>query len=156
MEPLSRLEAVEAIRRLKARYFRFVDLKDWSSLERVFTADIEFDRTESASVKNLVTGEWEPPLPPHPLIVKGRGAIMQMIKKAVDGLMTVHHGHMAEIEVISDTSAKAIWPMNDSLRDVNGKFVLRGAGHYHEEYEKHSGIWAIRKIKLTRIYLEKL
>ena len=31
-------------------------------------------------------------------------------------LQSVHHGHMSEIEIISDTEAKAIWAMEDQVR----------------------------------------
>ena len=33
------LEAIELIKQLKARYFRFVDTRDLAGLESVFTAD---------------------------------------------------------------------------------------------------------------------
>lgn len=68
--------------------------------------------------------------------------------------MTVHHGHMPDIEILNETSAKAIWPMTDQLRDGAGKIVLRGAGHYYEEYEKLNSRRVIKRIKLTRIYLD--
>lgn len=34
---------IEAIRRLKARYFRCLDTKDWAQLEAVFAPDVEID-----------------------------------------------------------------------------------------------------------------
>ena len=34
------------------------------------------------------------------------------------------------------------------------KLVLRGAGHYHEEYAREGGRWRIRRTRLTRLRLE--
>jgi hypothetical protein len=36
-----RLEAIEAIRHLKARYFRYMDTKQWESLPGIFTPDMQ-------------------------------------------------------------------------------------------------------------------
>jgi len=38
--PLERLVAIEEIKTLKARYFRFVDTKQWDDLRACFTAGI--------------------------------------------------------------------------------------------------------------------
>ena len=34
---------IEAIKQLKARYFRMMDTKDWDGLARVFTEDVHLD-----------------------------------------------------------------------------------------------------------------
>ena len=39
MEPVERLEAIEQIRQLKARYFRSIDTKEWSGLPVAFADD---------------------------------------------------------------------------------------------------------------------
>ena len=36
---MNRLLAIEEIKQLKARYFRFLDTKDWAGLTTVFTPD---------------------------------------------------------------------------------------------------------------------
>ena len=36
MDRLERLEAIEAIRNVKARYFRLIDTKQWEELRGVF------------------------------------------------------------------------------------------------------------------------
>ena len=38
---------IEAIRRLKARYFRTMDTKDWAAMRQVFTDDVVIDTTAS-------------------------------------------------------------------------------------------------------------
>jgi hypothetical protein len=43
MDDLARLAAVEEIKKLKARYYRFLDTHDWDAFEMVFTEDAEMD-----------------------------------------------------------------------------------------------------------------
>lgn len=45
---------IEAIRQLKARYFRTLDTKDWAALRRCFTDDVHVDT--SASGGGVVDG----------------------------------------------------------------------------------------------------
>ena len=40
MQPIDELLAIEAIKRLKARYFRCFDTKDWEGWLDVFTDDV--------------------------------------------------------------------------------------------------------------------
>ena len=42
------LEDVEAIKQLKARYFRYLDTKQWDLLRHQFTDDCGFDGTSRA------------------------------------------------------------------------------------------------------------
>lgn len=154
METIERLCAAEEIRALKARYFRSVDLKDWSALEAVFAADIVFDRTQGNSVFDPVTGTWNPPLSAEPLLVHGRDAVIAMVRRAVAGVTTVHHGHMPEIEIIGPDRAAAIWAMSDELRDRRGRLVLAGRGHYHDTYVRGDGSgWRIATSRLSRLSL---
>jgi len=64
--------------------------------------------------------------------------------------VTVHHGHMPEIELTSETTAKGIWAMQDLLRWPDGR-ELCGYGHYHETYVRRGGEWRIQSSKLTRL-----
>ena len=63
MDAVERLAAIEDIRRLKARYFRCVDEKDWAQLAALFAPDAVFDHSRGGSIRNPWTGAWEPPLP---------------------------------------------------------------------------------------------
>ena len=40
------LDAIEQIKKLKARYFRCMDTKDWDGFQNVFTADATMDTTQ--------------------------------------------------------------------------------------------------------------
>ncbi|SRR5579875_1013731 len=140
MTDIERLIAAEEIKQLKARYFRCMDTKQWSGWEEVFTADAVMDVSEEQVDQH---------------IIKGRDKIIPFVSKVLEGVVTVHHGHMPEIEVTSPTTARGIWSMEDKLRWSNGKTTLHGYGHYHETYEKVDGKWRIKTLKLTRLRIDR-
>ena len=41
------MDDIEAIKQLKARYFRTMDTKDWNGMREVFTDDVVVDTTSS-------------------------------------------------------------------------------------------------------------
>lgn len=151
---LDKLAAIEEIKQLKARYFRDLDTKNWEGLNSIFAADAVFDLRAVNSVRSPSTGGFIPPLGGEERIFRGRAAIVAMIRGAVESLITVHHGHLCEIEVLSDESARGIVPMEDILRLPSGELMLHGFGHYHEEYEKLGGRWLIKMSCLTRLFIE--
>ena len=51
------MDDIEAIRLLKARYFRTMDTKDWDGMRQVFTDDVVIDTTDSGG--GVVTGADE-------------------------------------------------------------------------------------------------
>jgi len=130
------MDDVEAIKRLKARYFRTMDTKDWAGMREVFTDDVVVDTTESGG--SVVTGADE---------------FMTFLRETLDNVVTVHHGHMPEIELTSATTAAGIWALQDILKWPNG-VELRGYGHYHETYVKAAGTWRIKSTKLTRLRMD--
>ncbi len=140
MTDTERLMAAEEIKQLKARYFRYMDTKQWSGWEEIFTTDAVMDVSEEQVSES---------------VIKGRDKIIPFVSKVLEGVVTVHHGHMPEIEVLSETTARAIWSMEDKLRWPNGKTTLHGYGHYHETYEKVDGRWRIKTLKLTRLRIDR-
>src|SRR3546814_14020665 len=82
------LLAINEIKSLKARYFRFVDTKDWVGLATLFTPDATMFFPEQQS---------EP--------VSAAKAI-EFIAQALDGGISIHHGHMPEIEILTPSSAR--------------------------------------------------
>jgi uncharacterized protein (TIGR02246 family) len=130
------VDDIEAIRQLKARYFRTMDTKDWAGMRQVFTDDVVIDTSEAG-------GEW----------VEGADAFIAFLEEVLGGATTVHQGHMPEIEVSSDTTATGIWALNDIVIWPTG-VRLDGYGHYHETYEKVDGDWRIKSSKLTRLHMD--
>ena len=132
---------IEAIKQLKARYFRLMDLKQWDDWGLVFA-------------KNCVME-----VPEAEMVNTGREEIVTNVSGALVGARTCHHGHMPEIEITGDGTARGIWamfdyvewPENDGVR--NG---LQGYGHYREEYVREDGEWRISRIRLERLRVDWL
>ena len=155
MTDVERLLAMEEIRQLKARYYRCMDTKDWDGLALVFAPHAVFDLRQVNSVRDPKTGAWDPPFGDESSVYRGHAAVLHMIRNAVSQLVTVHHGHMGEIEVTGETTAKGIWAMEDVIRTGPGDapLVLQGWGHYHETYVKLDRGWAIETTRITRLNL---
>ena len=49
---------IEAIKQLKARYFRMMDTKDWDGLAAVFTGDVEIDVTGEGDALPWEYADW--------------------------------------------------------------------------------------------------
>ena len=145
MEPVEHLVAIEAIKQLKARYFRYMDTKDWNAFEALFAVDAVMD--VSGEMQGAQSGDG---------IIRGRGNIMNFVRGAIDAVTTVHHGHTPEIDVVSPTHAVGIWAMEDMLRWPAGAPIrsLHGYGHYHETYEKVAADWLIASTTLTRLRVD--
>jgi hypothetical protein len=150
---LDRLVAAEEIKKLKARYFRDLDNKNWEGLHSVFAADAVFDLRAVNSVRRLPEGDLVPPPGGDDQIFRGRDTIVAMIRTAVERLTTVHHGHAPEIDVLTNNTARGIWALEDILRFPSGELLLNGFGHYHETYEKIGGDWQIKTSRLSRLHL---
>jgi hypothetical protein len=142
----NKLLAIEEIKQLKARYFRFVDTKQWMQWGLLFTPDVVVD----FSADN--TGQ-----PP----IRGREVLQSTVERLLGSCASLHHGHTPEIEILSPTEARGIWVMQDWLnwpKDAEaplGYHTLVGWGHYHETYAKSSGGWQIATLKLTRMRLDR-
>jgi hypothetical protein len=150
---LERLIAAEEIRSLKARYFRDIESKDWLDLAQVFTADARFDLRWVSCVLDPVTRVWTSPVGGDDHVFEGRDRIVGVIQGALEELVTVHRGFAPEIEVVSATEARGLWPMEDILKHRSGRLLLNGSGHYHDSYEKTASGWQIKSCRITRISL---
>lgn len=144
MTELDRLIAIEEIKQLKARYFRCVDTKDWAGYEAVFCDDVRFDVTSDVPDGGLVVGA---------------AAAAAIAREGLSGdVVSIHHGHCPEIEITSDTAARAIWAMEDRLywgpQSAFPGQSLHGMGHYFEAYEKTAAGWRIKSLVLSRLRVE--
>jgi hypothetical protein len=142
MNDLDRLIAIEAIKNLKARYFRYVDTN----------ADMELRASLFAPDATIYFPEFHP----KPM---SRAEIGKWALETLAGATTVHHGFLPEIEILSETTAKAIWPMEDRVhwtgpRRPDQMTSMHGFGHYHETYEKIGGEWKIKTLTVTRLRVE--
>ncbi|WP_283607214.1 nuclear transport factor 2 family protein [Mycolicibacterium poriferae] len=126
---------IEEIKQLKARYCRLLDTKDWASWRSVFADDFVSDTSEAGG--QIVSGADE-------FVAFTRGNIGKPSQP------TVHQVHAPEIELLSATSARGVWALEDVVALAPG-VNLRGYGHYRETYVKTEGRWYIKSSKLTRL-----
>jgi len=126
---------IESIKQLKARYCRHLDTKDWSAWRAIFADDFVSDTSEAGGQ-----------------IIVGADEFVAYIRKTLGKPTqpTVHQVHAPEIELISATTARGVWALEDVVRLAPG-LNLKGYGHYHETYEKIDGKWYIKTSKLTRL-----
>jgi uncharacterized protein (TIGR02246 family) len=130
------MDDIEAIKQLKARYFRTMDTKDWAGMRQVFADDLVMDTTAAGGG-----------------VVSGADEFLAFLEPALADAVTVHHGHMPEIEVTSPTTATGIWALQDLIVFPDGTRML-GFGHYHEAYVKLGEEWRISSSTLSRLHVE--
>jgi len=132
---------IEAIKQLKSDYFHFMDTKQWDSWRELFTDD-------------FVAQGREP-------IRQGRDQFVRFVSEKLDGVSSCHHGYMPVIEILSKSTARGRWTMDDELRlpaghpwsapGTTGGSRLLGYGFYDEEYRKTGSDWQIAVMKLSRL-----
>lgn len=145
MNDIERLMAIEEIKKLKARYFYHIDLKNWDGWrEEVFAPD---------AIMHVPEAREEP--------VVGADNIIAWVQEiSGEDQTTIHHGFMPDIDILSDTEATGIWAMEDILMRPKDKpspygFThMHGYGHYHETYVKGPNGWRIKSTRLVRLHVE--
>jgi hypothetical protein len=142
MDPLQELVEVEAIKKLKARYQRGVDTKDWELLGSTFSPD----------ARSVYSG--------GKYAFDGRDAIIEFLSNSLGTpeIQTMHHAHTPEIEITGDSTATGTWYLEDfvlSARPTEASpdgTVMHGTGIYHDEYVKIDGEWKISLTGYERIF----
>jgi bile-acid 7alpha-dehydratase len=131
------LEDIEAIKRLRNKYFRCLDGKLWDEIAECFAEDVK------ASYFN---GEIK---------VNGRQEIVNFFKTGLtEALLALHHGHHPEIEVTSETTARGTWGLYNYLIDKGNNRGQRIGGVYQDEYVKENGQWRIKSIVCNQLFQE--
>ncbi len=136
---MSPVDDVEAIKQLKARYFRTMDTKDWDGFLSVFVPDVIIDMTGEGGTRT-----------------EGALDFVSTVRSSLEDAVTVHHGHMPEVTLTSPTTATGVWAMEDHLWWPEGSPIrhLHGYGHYHETYVKSEDGWRIASLALSRLHRE--
>ncbi len=130
------MDDIEAIKQLKARYFRTMDTKNWEEMRGVFADDARVDTTAAG-------GD----------VIAGADEFLAFLIPTLQDTITVHHGHMPEIEITSSSNASGVWALQDTIIWPDGT-RMQGYGHYHDTYLRVGGLWKIQTSTLTRLHVE--
>jgi ketosteroid isomerase-like protein len=125
-----------AIERLKYRYMRYLDTKDWAGMAEVFTED--------------AVGEWSG----GKIRKEGAASILEFFRESMDSpqFLSSHRVHQPEIDLHSDTEASAIWALEDTVVMREYGLLLQGAAFYEDDYRKVDGIWKISRTGYRRTF----
>ena len=137
---LGALEDIEAIKQLKYRYWRHLDLKQWDELARCFAAD---------ATVCYSSGKYE---------FTGVAAIMQFLSQSLGherGSVTIHHGHHPEIELLSAASARGTWALYNYMFNLKQNRGIRIGAYYDDRYVKLDGDWKFEHIGYRYIFHEE-
>ena len=133
------LVALEEIRRLKHRYLRCVDKKDWDGLADTLTTD--------------ATADYGTPVYGRPLRFTGRDALVAFLREKLGPTMiTTHFVSEPEIDVDGD-EATGVWPFQDTVIVTEHRVVITGAAFYEDRYRRcGDGQWRISHTGYERTY----
>lgn len=133
---MQELYDIEKIKQLKARYFRALDTNDWGLFGDCLSEDC---------IASYSDGR---------LIREGREAIVGFMDKHMSGptLLSMHHGHTPEIDLVEADRATGIWYLNDTVIDLKSNTQLTGAAIYTDEYIRDGGDWKISKTGYSRTF----
>jgi len=150
MDDLARLVAIEEIKTLKSRYFHALDRKNMTAYAATFTDDAEVDVRGVMSTEEQ--GETLAGFDEKAVLVGGK-AMAELVATTMGDIKTVHYGYMPQIEIMSETTAKGMWGLEDRLWYPEGAphRFFHGFGHYHETYRKTADGWRIASMRITRL-----
>jgi bile-acid 7alpha-dehydratase len=132
------LQEIEAIKRLKYKYMRCLDLKRWDELAECFTEDATAAYSD---------GKYS---------FTGREQIMEFLRSALSPSTMVyrHRVHHPEIDLTSPTTATGTWALDDTVIQTTAKVTIRGAAFYHDEYVKVGEQWKLKSTGYQRVFEE--
>jgi hypothetical protein len=133
------LAALEEIRRLKYRYFRTLDLKEWDAFADTLTDD--------------AMGRYGTRVYGEKLTLDGREAIVGFMREQLtSSVITMHVAQHPELDVDGD-HAEGSWGFEDTVIVPDFKVLIRGAGYYRDRYRRESdGVWRIAGTSYDRIF----
>jgi SnoaL-like protein len=132
------LVEIEAIKRLKHRYARLLDTKDFDALNELFV---------DKATASYSGGQ---------LSYDGREAIVGFLRKALGSttMLTSHLVGQPEIELTGPDTARGTWALQDLVILTEQAVEIRGTAFYDDEYVKQDGIWKFKHTGYRRIYEE--
>jgi hypothetical protein len=129
---LARLEAIEAIRQLKARYLNACDRQDPTAASHCF----------APSGVLIDMG--------HVGVFHHRDEFAALYRAAGchDYVLDLHHGANPQIEWIDESHARGLWSLNYRNINTRDRTITFLSALYHDEYERIDGEWLIVKCRV--------
>lgn len=124
---------LEAIKQLKYRYLRTLDLKRWDEFAGVFVPEATGDYGEG-------------------LVFGSRDALVGFMRDSLGpAMITLHQCHHPEISVDGDR-ATGTWYLEDRVIMPEHRLVLEGAAFYDDRYVRTAEGWRIEHTGYRRTY----
>ncbi|MCT1516079.1 nuclear transport factor 2 family protein [Dietzia cercidiphylli] len=133
MTTTDRRDDIDAIKSLKYRYLRCVDLRLWDELAETLAPEV----SASYGKRLSYTGRDE--------VVNGLRGQM------ADDVITEHQAHHPEIEVDGDT-ATGRWYLQDRVIVPAFDTMIIGSAFYEDTYARVDGKWVITSTGYKRTY----
>ena len=128
-----RRDDIDAIKALKYRYLRCVDLRLWDELAQTLAPEV----TASYGKRLSYTGRDQ--------VISG------LREQMTDGVITEHQAHHPEIEIDGDT-AIGRWYLQDRVIVPEFDTYIFGSAFYEDSYARLDGRWVITRTGYTRNY----
>lgn len=129
---IQRLEDIEAIRRLKARYFNACDRQDPQTASDCFA-----DGEVSIDMGHL--GVFER---------REEFAALYRAAGCHEYVLDAHHGANAEIDIVGPDQARGTWALGYRNINTKDRTVTFLSVLYHDEYARIAGEWRITRSKV--------
>ena len=133
------------IRRLRARYPRYLDNRQFEQLRTLFTDDATFSTPSAESAGAQGPDDFVAALEASPYL-----------------LGSVHHLYEPEIEITGERTARGLWGVSSvvsadfEIRDgvpvpveTDEPGVIYMYGYYNDEYRKDGGVWRISSLRFS-------
>lgn len=133
MTTTDRRDDIDAIKSLKYRYLRCVDLRLWDELAETLAPEV----SASYGKRLSYTGRDE--------VVAG------LREQMTDDVITEHQAHHPEIEVDGDT-ATGRWYLQDRVIVPAFDTMIIGSAFYEDSYARLDGRWVITSTGYKRTY----
>ncbi|KAK4236622.1 hypothetical protein C8A03DRAFT_35478 [Achaetomium macrosporum] len=142
------LQTIEAIRKRKAQYCRYLDTKQWDGIEAMALPDatLSFFNPDGSI---MLVGKT-------PLTFSTPHAFQSFISGAFATAQTLHMCGPGKVVPSSPDEMKDVWCMEDQtvVNWTAGLLEMRGGGYYHETWKMKRGEWFLKSLRLERTYLK--
>jgi hypothetical protein len=135
---IRKLEDVETIKKLKAKYWYCLEHKLWDDLGDLFAEDV---------IDYLGDGK---------IGCQGKKDVVKHLVDLFNVGRNLHRGYSPMIEVTSHTTAIGKWDLYAYVEfDSQALAGFEGWGSYEDEYGKEQGKWKIKSWKYSPVRLQR-